>query len=124
MTDRQAIFSATLLRALATGLMGVLLGLYLDQLAYTPAEIGIVIGAGLAGAALSATIVTFLGDRLGRRRSLLVLALAGEKVTDLFSPATLARNNNVAREPRCHGWQEWFYRITRITSSNGATTAR
>ncbi len=76
MTDRQTIFAATFLRALATGLMGVMLGLYLDQLDYTAAEIGIVIGAGLAGAALSATIVTFLGDRLGRRRSLLVLALA------------------------------------------------
>jgi MFS family permease len=73
-TDRRIILASTFLRALATGAMGVLLGLYLDRLAFTPAEIGIVIGAGLAGAALSTTTVTFLGDAFGRRRSLLVLA--------------------------------------------------
>jgi MFS family permease len=77
MTDRRLIYSATFLRALATGLMGVLLGIYLDKLAFTPADVGLVIGCGLAGAALSTLIVTWLGDRLGRRRSLLVLGLAG-----------------------------------------------
>ena len=73
MNDRRLLNAAAFLRALATGLMGVLLGIYLDQLAFTAAEIGLVIGAGLSGAALSTFIVTFLGDRLGRRRSLLVL---------------------------------------------------
>ena len=57
-------------------MMGVLLGLYLDRLAYTPTEIGLVIGAGLAGATLSAAVVTFFGDALGRRRSLLILSCA------------------------------------------------
>jgi MFS family permease len=76
MSDRNAILAATFLRALATGMMGVLLGLYLERLAYTPSEIGLVIGAGLAGAALSAAVVTFFGDALGRRRSLLILAFA------------------------------------------------
>ncbi|HJW82252.1 MAG TPA: MFS transporter [Acidiferrobacterales bacterium] len=76
MTDRHAILAATFLRALATGMMGVLLGLYLERLAYTPTEIGLVIGAGLAGAALSAAVVTFFGDVLGRRRSLLILSFA------------------------------------------------
>ena len=76
MTDRHVILAATFLRALATGMMGVLLGLYLDRLTYTPTEIGLVIGAGLAGAALSAAVVTFFGDALGRRRSLLILSLA------------------------------------------------
>jgi len=76
MTDRHVILAATFLRALATGMMGVLLGLYLELLAYTPTEIGLVIGAGLAGAALSAAIVTFFGDTLGRRRSLLILSFA------------------------------------------------
>lgn len=75
MTDRGILYGATFLRALATGLMGVLLGIYLDRLAFTPAEIGLVIGAGLSGAALSTLIVTFLGDRFGRRRSLLALGL-------------------------------------------------
>ena len=76
MTDRHVILTATFLRALATGMMGVLLGQYLERLAYTPTEIGLVIGAGLAGAALSAAVVTFFGDTLGRRRSLLILSFA------------------------------------------------
>lgn len=76
MTDRRTLYAAAFLRALATGLMGVLLGIYLNKLAFTPAEIGVVIGAGLSGAALSTLIVTFLGDRLGRRHTLLVLGLA------------------------------------------------
>jgi len=76
MSDRHVILTATFLRALATGMMGVLLGLYLERLAYTPTEIGLVIGAGLAGATLSAAVVTFFGDALGRRRSLLILSFA------------------------------------------------
>src|SRR3989344_4736122 len=75
MSDRLILYAAAFLRALATGLMGVLLGIYLDRLAFTPAEIGLVIGAGLGGAAPSTLIVSFLGDRLGRRRSLLTLGL-------------------------------------------------
>lgn len=76
MTDRAILFSATYLRTLATGLIGVLLGIYLDKLAFSAAEIGIVIGAGLTGGAASALLVTLLGDRLGRRRSLIALSLA------------------------------------------------
>jgi MFS family permease len=75
MSDRSLLYAAMFLRALATGLMGVLLGIYLDKLAFTPADIGLVIGSGLSGAALSTLIVTFLGDRLGRRRSLLVISV-------------------------------------------------
>ncbi|HYA38524.1 MAG TPA: MFS transporter [Candidatus Methylomirabilis sp.] len=76
MNDRRLLNGAAFLRALATGLMGVLLGIYLDHLVFTAADIGLVIGSGLTGAAFSTVIVTFLGDRLGRRRSLLVLGLA------------------------------------------------
>lgn len=75
MTDRAIIFTAAFVRALATGMMGVLLGLYLDKLGYSPSAIGLVIGAGLAGAAASATVVTLFGDVFGRRRLLLLLSL-------------------------------------------------
>lgn len=75
MTDRRILLLCAFLRAFATGLMGVLLGLYLARLQFNAGQIGVVIGVGLSGAALSSLIVTFLGDRLGRRRSLLVLAL-------------------------------------------------
>lgn len=72
--DRAILLVCAFVRAFATGLMGVLLGLYLARLDFNAGEIGVVIGVGLTGAALSSLIVTFLGDRLGRRRSLLVLA--------------------------------------------------
>jgi MFS family permease len=73
--DRRLLLTAAFLRALATGLIGVLLGLYLARRGFAAAEIGIVIGAGLLGAVSSALFVTFLSDRFGRRRALILLAL-------------------------------------------------
>lgn len=73
--DRRLLLASAFLRALATGLIGVLLGLYLAHRGFAAGEIGLVIGAGLSGAALSATLVTYFGDRFGRRRALIVLAL-------------------------------------------------
>lgn len=75
LSDKHIIYTAAAVRGVATGLMGVLLGLYLAQLQYTPVQLGVVVGAGLIGAALSTLVVTLAGDRLGRRRSLIVLAL-------------------------------------------------
>jgi len=75
--DRAILLAAAFLRALATGMIGVLLALYLAALGFPAAEIGFVVGAGLAGAALGAAIVTVAGDRLGRRRVLVALALLG-----------------------------------------------
>ncbi len=73
MSDRRLLLGAAFLRAFATGLLGVLLGLYLARLGYSASAIGLVIGSGLSGAVLATLIVTFLGDRLGRRRTLIVL---------------------------------------------------
>lgn len=75
MSDRRFLFAATFVRALATGMVGVLLGIYLAKLRLDPAQIGGVIGAGLAGGALAALAATVLADRFGRKRSLIVLAL-------------------------------------------------
>jgi len=74
-SDRRLLFANAFLRALAIGLIGVLLGLYLARRGFPASALGLVIGAGLSGAALSALIVTYLGDRLGRRRTLVVLSL-------------------------------------------------
>jgi len=92
MRDRRILLTTAFLRAFAIGLMGVLLGLYLAHLHFNAGEIGVVIGVGLTGAALSSLIVTFLGDRLGRRSSLLVLvALAvGGGVVLLWTTHLLA----------------------------------
>jgi MFS family permease len=62
-------------RALATGMAGVLAGLYLTRLRLTPGQVGMVIGAGLTGAALASLVATLGADRIGRRRFLVVLAL-------------------------------------------------
>ncbi len=73
--DRLKLYANAFLRALAIGLIGVLLGLYLARRGFPASALGLVIGAGLSGAALAALIVTYLGDRLGRRRTLMVLSL-------------------------------------------------
>jgi len=72
--DRRLLYANAFLRALATGLMGVLLGLYLAERGLPASSIGLVIGSGLTGAAVAALVVTYLGDRFGRRRSLVVLS--------------------------------------------------
>lgn len=77
MKDRRLIYAAAFLRALATGMAGVLLGLTLARLGFSAAAIGVVLSAGLAGATLALVLVTWAGDRLGRRRCLLWLSLLG-----------------------------------------------
>jgi MFS family permease len=62
---------ATGLRSFATGLTGVLLGLYLAQLQLGAEALGLVVGAGLAGLAIGTAAAAFLGELLGRRRLLL-----------------------------------------------------
>jgi len=76
-TDRKLILAAAFLRALATGMVGVLLGIYLARRGFDAAEIGLVVGTGLAGAAVAALAVTLVGDRLGRRLALVLVALLG-----------------------------------------------
>lgn len=72
--DRQLIFASAFLRALATGYIGVLLGLYLARMAFTPMQIGATVSAGLAGAIVAACFVTFGSDSSNRRRTLIALA--------------------------------------------------
>jgi MFS family permease len=73
--DRRLLLACAFLRAVATGLIGVLLGLYLARRGFAAGEIGLVIGAGLTGAVSAALFVTVLGDHFGRRRALVLLAL-------------------------------------------------
>lgn len=91
--DRRILYATAFLRALATGMMGVLLGIYLARMAFTPTQIGLVISVGLAGATLAALLVTLAGDHLGRRRLLFWLALMsalGGAVLALYSsPITI-----------------------------------
>jgi len=78
LNDRRWIYIAAFLRSLATGMIGVLLGLYLAALHWSAGAIGGIVTSGLAGAALAVLAVTLAGDRWGRRRTLLALtALSG-----------------------------------------------
>lgn len=75
--DIYLIYCAAFLRSLGIGLMGVLLGVYLYRQGFSSTAIGLVIAAGLAGAAVATTVVSIRGDRLGRRRTLIMLGLLG-----------------------------------------------
>ena len=75
--DRRLLYASAFLRSTATGLVGVLTGLHLAAAGLGDAELGVVIACGLGAAALAALAVTLAGDRLGRRRSLVAVALLG-----------------------------------------------
>ncbi len=71
--DRNWIYVAAFARSLATGMIGVLLGVHLAALELSPSTIGLVVGAGLAGATVATAIVTFWADRIGHRRALIAV---------------------------------------------------
>lgn len=73
--DRILINAAGFLRSLGVGLMGVVLGIYLFRVGLSSLTIGLVVAAGLAGAALATIVVSFAADRMGRKRVLLLLSL-------------------------------------------------
>ncbi len=75
--DRHLLLATAFLRALATGMVGVLLGIYLARLEMDARAVGLVIGAGLTGAALATVVATLAADRLGRRPFLVALAALG-----------------------------------------------
>ncbi len=75
--DRGILYAAAFLRALATGMVAVLIGIHLAKLHFDPATIGVVVAAGLAGAAAAAFLVTVAADRVGRRRALVALGVLG-----------------------------------------------
>jgi MFS family permease len=75
-SDRRLLLTTAFVRALSVGMMGVLIGLHLAARELDAASIGLVVAAGLAGGAVASLLVTLGGDRLGRRRTLLLLALA------------------------------------------------
>jgi MFS family permease len=71
--DRALLYVAAFLRAIATSVVGVTLGVYLARRGLDPEAIGAVVSAGLTGAVLAALSATFFSNRTGRRRFLLGL---------------------------------------------------
>src|SRR5437762_13554037 len=72
--DLKVIYAAAFFRSLGVGLTGVLLGGYLSRAGFSASQLGVVIAAGLGGAAAGTAAVSFGADRLGRRRTLIVLS--------------------------------------------------
>jgi len=62
-------------RSSAVGLVGVILAIALTEGGVSVAGTGLVIGAGLAGIAAMTLVVTLAADRLGRRRTLVLVSL-------------------------------------------------
>ncbi|MEO8603877.1 MAG: MFS transporter [bacterium] len=77
MTDRRLLAAAAFLRALATGMCGVLLGLALAARGFAPRDIGLVVSLGLGGGALAALLVTLRAGRFAVRGALAGLAAIG-----------------------------------------------
>jgi MFS family permease len=91
--ERARLYAAGFLRATATSMAGITLGLYLGRLGLGALELGLVVSGGLGGAALSALLATLFADRFGRRRFLLAVtglaALGTGTFTLVDDPALL-----------------------------------
>jgi MFS family permease len=89
------IFCAAWLRSFGIGLTGVILGVLLFRRGFSSTTIGLVIAAGLAGAAAATVLMTWKADVFGRRRTLVLLSFlsvlgAAALIFHLNLPALLA----------------------------------
>lgn len=73
-SDARRILAARALRSFSDGYVVIMLGVYLSQLGLNTAVIGLILTAGLVGAAGLTVLTALFADRLGRRRFLLLLA--------------------------------------------------
>ena len=73
--DARLIIGAKGTHALSQGFVSVVLAVYLAKIGLTLAEIGLFLGAGLAGSALLSLATGLASDRIGRRRMMVTLAL-------------------------------------------------
>jgi len=73
--DRTLLCFAAGLRATAAGLSGVLLALHLAQLGFGPGRIGVAVSLGLGGIAAGSFWALRWAERVGRRRTLVVVGL-------------------------------------------------
>src|SRR5438876_2283958 len=73
--DGRLIFLEKTVRTVPYGFLGVIFGVYLDQLGFTKVTIGIVLTATVLSSAFYTFIISFVADRIGRRRTLVFFAL-------------------------------------------------
>src|SRR5256712_3385458 len=73
--DGKLIFLEKTVRTVPYGFLGVIFGVYLGQLGFTPVAIGIVLTATVLSSGLYTFVISFLADRIGRRKTLVFFAL-------------------------------------------------
>jgi MFS family permease len=73
--DLALINAAGFLRSFGTGLLGVVLGIYLFRSGLSSTAIGLIIAMGLAGAAAATVLMTIAADRIGRKWFLVLLSV-------------------------------------------------
>ncbi len=73
--DLARLWASVLLRSVAAGFVGIYLGFELARRGLSAERAGLVVSAGLAGQTLASLVATVRGDRIGRRRALVALAL-------------------------------------------------
>jgi len=73
--DGKTIFLEKTVRTIPYGFLGVLFGVYLAQLGFSAFAIGVVLTLTVLSSGFYTFVVSFLADRIGRRRTLIFFAL-------------------------------------------------
>jgi MFS family permease len=73
--DGQLIFLEKTVRTVPYGFLGVIFGVYLAQLGFSPFAIGVVLTMTVLSSAVYTLVISFVADRIGRRRTLVFFAL-------------------------------------------------
>src|SRR5713226_10456643 len=73
--DGRLIFLEKTIRTVPYGFLGVIFGVYLAQLGFNPVAIGIVLTATVLSSAVYTFIISFVADKIGRRKTLVFFAL-------------------------------------------------
>ena len=86
--DARLVLAAQMLRAFAYGFGAVLIGVTLKSRHFSRTEVGLVLAAVIAGAAVASVVIARYGDRFGRRRSYISLYLMLAVTGVVFAFAT------------------------------------
>jgi MFS family permease len=86
------LFGARAIRSIALGYLGIVLPLYLAELGYKAAAMGLLFGISALAGAIMAALVGFLADRAGRKPFLVIISL----MMAIGSPMFALTNNFAA----------------------------
>jgi MFS family permease len=89
MKARHVLYATAFLRAVATGLVAIVLSAYLARAGLGADAIGLIVGAGLAGNTVALALAVWWGPRAGARQLLIPLAIASA-----LSTVVIARSSS------------------------------